>query len=86
MVTVPSACRWFSRKAISIRGGATQVLFSVWASWVLPFSSLKRMRRRRAWASPRLEQEQTSKYFCWRGLHASMSHGGQARPKGAKKN
>ena len=22
MVTVPSACRWFSRKAISIRGGA----------------------------------------------------------------
>ena len=31
MVTVPSACRWFSRKAISIRGGATQVLFRVWA-------------------------------------------------------
>ena len=31
MVTLPSACRWFSRKAISIRGGATQVLFRVWA-------------------------------------------------------
>ena len=31
------------------------------------------MPSRRAWASPRLEQEHTSKYFCWRGLHASMS-------------
>ena len=31
IVTVPSACRWFSKNAISIRGGATQVLFSVWA-------------------------------------------------------
>ena len=29
MVTVPSACRWFSRNAISIRGGATTVLFRV---------------------------------------------------------
>ena len=31
------------------------------------------MRSRRAWASPRLEQEHTSKYFFCRGLHASMS-------------
>ena len=29
MVTVPSAWRWFSRNAISIRGGATTVLFRV---------------------------------------------------------
>ncbi len=31
---------------------------------ILPFSPLTRIFRRRAWASPRLEQEQTSKYFC----------------------
>ena len=28
---------------------------------------------KRGWAVARLEQEQTSKYFCWRGLQASMS-------------
>ena len=32
-----------------------------------------RIFSRRACASPRFEQEQTSKYFCWRGLHASIS-------------
>ena len=32
-----------------------------------------RMPSRRAWASPRLEQEPTSKYFFWRGLQASPS-------------
>ena len=31
------------------------------------------MPRRRACASPRLEQEPTSKYFFWRGDHASTS-------------
>lgn len=31
MVTVPSDCRWFSRKAMSILGGATTVLLRVWA-------------------------------------------------------
>ena len=29
--TLPSACKLFSRKAISILGGATTVLFNVWA-------------------------------------------------------
>ena len=31
MTTLPSGCRLFSRNAMSIRGGATQVLLSVWA-------------------------------------------------------
>ena len=30
--TLPSACKLFSRKAMSILGGATTVLFRVWAS------------------------------------------------------
>ena len=72
MRTLPSAWRLFSRNAISIRGGATTVLFSVWARY-LPFSPFTRMRRRRACASPRLEQLPTSKYFFWRGDHASTS-------------
>ena len=37
MRTLPSAWRLFSRNAMSIRGGATTVLFSVWARY-LPFS------------------------------------------------
>ena len=40
MVTLPSACKWFSTNAINIRGGATTVLFNVCASLVLPSSSL----------------------------------------------
>ena len=71
--TLPSAWRLFSRKAISIRGGATTVLLRVWARYFLPFSPFTRILRRLACASPRLEQEPTSKYFFWRGDHASTS-------------
>src|SRR5699024_8492699 len=60
--TVPSAFRLFSRNAISIRGGATTVLFSVCARY-LPFSPLTRIFSLLACASPRLEQLPTSKYF-----------------------
>ena len=59
---------------MSIRGGATTVLFSVWGRYILPSAPLTRILSRRAWASPRLEQEQTSKYFCCRGLQASTKH------------
>ena len=58
---------------MSIRGGATTVLLSVWGRYILPSAPLTRILSRRACASPRLEQEHTSKYFCWRGDHASMS-------------
>ena len=40
MVTLPSACKWFSMNAINIRGGATTVLLRVWASLVFPSVSL----------------------------------------------
>ncbi len=46
--TRPSACRLFSRKAISIRGGATTVLFRVCAKYLRPSSPLTRICRRRA--------------------------------------
>ena len=65
MRTEPSAWRLFSKKAMSIRGGATTVLLRVWAKYSSLLPSLRtRIPRRRAWASPRLEQEPTSKYFC----------------------
>ena len=48
MRTRPSACRLFSRKAISIRGGATTVLFRVCAKYLRPSSPLTRICRRRA--------------------------------------
>ena len=70
MRTEPSSLRLFSRNAISMRGGATQVLLSVWAKYLLPSLPLMRMPRRRACASPSVEQLPTSKYFFWRGLHA----------------
>ena len=68
----PSAHTLFSNRAINPLGEATTVLFRVWARTV-PLSVLNFMLRRLAWASPRLEQDATSKYFFWRGLHASMS-------------
>ena len=51
------------------------MLFRVCAKYSsFGFSLLRiRMPRRRACASPRLEQEPTSKYFFWRGDHASTS-------------
>ena len=61
--TLPSACSRFSRKAISILGGATTVLFNVWAKYI-PSSPLSLIPNLLAWASPRLEQDPTSKYFC----------------------
>ena len=74
MRTEPSAWRLFSKKAMSIRGGATTVLLRVWAKYSSLLPSLRtRIPRRRAWASPRLEQEPTSKYFCCRGLQAYTS-------------
>ena len=68
--TEPSACKLFSKKAINIRGGATQVLFKVCAKYLLPFSSFTRIFKRRACASVKLEQEPTSKYFCCLGDRA----------------
>ena len=47
---------------MSILGGATTVLLRVWAKY-LPFSPATRILRRRAWASPRLEQLEGSKEF-----------------------
>ena len=73
MRTLPSACKLFSKNAISIRGGATTVLFKVCAKYFLPSSPLTRIFKRRACASPKLEQLPTSKYFFWRGLHAYTS-------------
>ena len=52
MLTVPSAFRLFSRNAISIRGGATTVLFRVCARYFFPSSPLTRIFRRLACASP----------------------------------
>ena len=71
-----SGFRLFSRNAISIRGGATTVLFRVWAR-VFPFSPLMRIFSLRACASPRLEHEPISKYFCCLGrprLHVQRFH------------
>ena len=50
------------------------MLLSVWANSFLPvWEFLNFMPRRLACASVRLEQLPTSKYFFWRGLHASTS-------------
>ena len=73
MRTEPSACRLFSRNAISILGGATTVLFSVCAKYLFPSLPFTRIPRRLACASPRLEQLPTSKYFFCLGDHASTS-------------
>ena len=48
MVMLPSACRWFSRKAMSIRGGATTVLLRVWGRYILPSPPLTRIFSRLA--------------------------------------
>ena len=58
----------------ALRGGATTVLFSVCAKYLLPSALFTRIFKRLACASPRFEQLPTSKYFCWRGDHASTSH------------
>ena len=73
ILTDPSAFRLFSRNAISILGGATTVLFNVCARYFLPSLPFTRILRRRACASPRLEQLPTSKYFFCLGDHASTS-------------
>ena len=70
---LPSAFRLFSRNAISILGGATTVLFRVWAKYLLPSAALTRMPSRLACASPKLEQLPISKYFFCLGDHASTS-------------
>ena len=70
---LPSGFRLFSKKAISILGGATTVLFKVCAKYLLPSAALTRMPSRLACASPRLEQLPTSKYFFCLGDHASTS-------------
>ena len=69
---LPSAFILFSRKAISILGGATTVLLRVCAKYFesLPLTLIL---RRLACASPRLEQEPTSKYFFCLGDQASTS-------------
>ena len=72
ILTVPSSLRLFSRNAINILGGATTVLLSVCGKY-LPSLPFTRILSRLACASERFEQEPTSKYFCWRGLHASTS-------------
>src|SRR5699024_4407250 len=50
MLTLPSAFKLFSKNAISILGGATTVLFNVWARYFLPPSPLTRIFSLRAWA------------------------------------
>src|SRR5574344_1151416 len=59
---------------MSIRGGATTVLLSVLAQYLFPSLPFTLIRRRRACASPRLEQLPTSQYFFCLGDHASTSH------------
>ena len=73
ILTLPSAFKLFSRNAMSILGGATTVLLSVWAK-CLPSLPLMRIFSLRACASPRFEQEQTSKYFFCLGDQASTSY------------
>src|SRR5574344_190064 len=58
---------------MSIRGGATTVLLSVLAKYLFPSLPFTLIRRRRACASPKLEQLPTSKYFFCLGDHASTS-------------
>ena len=72
ILIVPSSFKLFSRKAINILGGATTVLFNVWAKY-LPFSPFTRIFNLLAWASPKFEQLPTSKYFCCLGDQASTS-------------
>ena len=55
------ACKLFSKNAISIRGGATTVLFNVFAKCLLPSSARTRICKRLACASPRFEQLPTKK-------------------------
>lgn len=70
--TVPSFWRLFSKNAINILGGATTVLFNVWAKYFFsPFTLIFNLL---ACASPRLEQLPTSKYFFCLGDHASTSY------------
>ncbi len=61
------------KNAISIRGGATTVLFKVCAKYLFPSFPFTLIFKRRAWASPKLEQLPTSKYFFCLGDHASTS-------------
>src|SRR5574344_1103116 len=72
ILTLPSACKLFSKNAISIRGGATTVLFSVCAKY-LPFSPFTLIFNLLACASERFEQLPTSKYFFCLGDQASTS-------------
>ena len=71
--TLPSAFKLFSKNAINIRGGATTVLFNVWAKYLLPSLSFTRIFNLLACASPKFEQLPTSKYFFCLGDHASTS-------------
>ena len=71
--TLPSSFKLFSKKAINILGGATTVLFNVWAKYFLPSLPLIRIPNLLACASVKLEQLPTSKYFCCLGDHASTS-------------
>ena len=48
MRMLPSSLKLFSRKAMSMRGGATTVLFRVCGRYFLPSAPLTRMPRRRA--------------------------------------
>ena len=69
---LPADC--FLRKAISIRGGATTVLFKVCKrNTFCLLHPVTRIPSRRACASPRLEQLPTSKYFFCLGDQASTS-------------
>lgn len=73
MLTLPSAFKLFSRNAINILGGATTVLFKVFAKYLFPSFPLTRIFNLLACASPRFEQLPTSKYFFCLGDHASTS-------------
>ena len=73
MLTLPSSFKLFSKNAISIRGGATTVLFKVCAKYLFPSFPFTLIFKRLACASPKFEQLPTSKYFFCLGDHASTS-------------
>ena len=73
MLTLPSALTLFSKNAIKPLGEAKTVLFKVVTN-LLPSFVLVRIDSLLAWASPKIEQEPTSKYLPCLGLKASTSH------------
>ena len=71
----PSACWYCSKIATIVRPTASPEPLRVWAnSAFAPWPRRKRMEARRAWKSPKFEQDEISRYAFWPGSQTSRSY------------